>query len=155
MADRRNTKVNTRRIGDVPYNYGTEAPKLEPRQIPEKRTPASRKTTRPKERVGAGFVIFFAVTAILLIASCFLLIYTNSEVMTSQKKVVSMQSELQKTRADNDAMEIFLNKSIDLSAIYKRATSELGMVYPSNEQIIFYKRSNEGFVRQNEDIPNE
>ena len=156
MADVRNRNLNTRRIGDVPYGYGTEAPKLEPRpeKVPQ-RKPEQKPAPRKRSQSGAGMLIFFGIITAMLLAVSVFFLSARSDITTTQNKIESLQRQLQKSRADNDAMQIYLNKSIDLSEAYKRATGDLGMVYPSDEQIIYYLRSNEGFVRQNEDIPHE
>ena len=44
---------------------------------------------------------------------------------------------------------------VDLKHIYEVATGELGMVYPSDDQILYYDKTESGYVRQYEDIPTD
>ncbi len=46
-----------------------------------------------------------------------------------------------------------LNTSLDLKNIYEIATSELGMVYQKENQVIPYKSNKSDYVKQYADIP--
>ena len=50
-------------------------------------------------------------------------------------------------------METSINTSLNLDEVYRIATEELGMVYPSKDQVILYNKTESEYVRQYEDIP--
>ena len=138
------------------YNYGTEAPKLQPRRREGQgyEVIESPKTkTRKAGNLGKVLFLFFISAA--LIGACIFLLSVRSEITSTSNQITSLQSELQSLRSDNDAKEVRLNESIDLTQIYNVATTELGMVYPSDENVILYHRSDGGYVRQYEQIPTE
>ena len=48
-----------------------------------------------------------------------------------------------------------LYTEVDLDYVYKRATRKLGMVHPSEKQIITYEGTNSDTVKQYGEIPGE
>ena len=58
-------------------------------------------------------------------------------------------------KSDNNALEARISTYVDLKHIYEVATGELGMVYPSDDQILYYDKTERGYVRQYEDIPTD
>lgn len=136
------------------YNYGTAAPKLRPQPRQGFEVVESPRV-KPRKASGVGRIIFLFLISAALIASCIFLLSVRSEISSTNSQITTLQSELQSLRADNDAMEVHLNESIDLTEIYNIATTELGMVYPSDENVILYHRSDGGYVRAYEQIPTE
>ena len=55
----------------------------------------------------------------------------------------------------NNAIEDGVRIYTDLDYVYRVATKDLGMVYPTEEQVIRYNRTESEYVRQYEDIPEE
>lgn len=145
----------TQRAYNPRYNYGTAAPKLQPRPRRQAGYEVIESPAKKPARDLSGLykVIFLFVVSAALIGACMFLLSVRSEITSTSKKIETLQTELQESRADNDAKEVYLNKSIDLTEIYNVATTELGMVYPSDENVIFYHRSDGGYVRQYEQIP--
>ena len=70
-------------------------------------------------------------------------------------KLRSWNRILQTLKSDNDALEARISTYVDLKHIYEVATGELGMVYPSDDQILYYDKTESGYVRQYEDIPTD
>ncbi|MBR6270983.1 MAG: septum formation initiator family protein [Lachnospiraceae bacterium] len=136
-----------------PYVDGSAAPVLEPER---RRPPVRRKTGKrqaTEEGIGKAFAIFLGAMIIMIFASIIVYIKTQYDLTSVQNRIETLEVELNTLRAKNDAAEIRLNKSIDLDEIYRVATEELGMVYPSGEQVVYYSRSDGGYVRQYEDVP--
>ena len=142
------------RYTETPYIGGNAVPKQEPKEQREPRRKRAAQSQPQSVSFTKGQTIFLAIVTVALLASCVLMLSARAQITTNQKLIESTQSELQTVRANNDATEILLNKSIDMEEIFRIAKEELGMVYPSDDQIIHYTRSDGGYVKQNEDIPN-
>ena len=67
--------------------------------------------------------------------------------------VQKQEKELQSIVDANNATEERLNSSLDSDAIYRRATKELGMVYASDDQVIYYDSTSPDYVVQYGEIP--
>ena len=55
----------------------------------------------------------------------------------------------------NDETSKRLESSVDLTKVYDFATTERGMVYPGNDQVVSYEASNPDYVKQFKDVPAE
>ena len=66
--------------------------------------------------------------------------------------MTSLRKELSTMTMENDNLEISINSSIDYDYIYKVATEELGMVYPSCNQIVSYDSEDSEYVVQYKDV---
>ena len=68
------------------------------------------------------------------------------------REIASLRKELSTMTMENDNLEISINSSIDYDYIYKVATEELGMVYPSCSQIVSYDSEDSEYVVQYKDV---
>ena len=147
--------------------YGNVVPEILPEE-PEKR-PARRKPAAPRRRVsrsvrrnrermawiGLPYCLFLFGTVLMLLASCVGMLSVKSDINAARKVVAAYETELRIAKADNDAREISLEKSVDINKIYRTAVDELGMTYPASDQIIYYNDSSSGHVIQNDEIPTD
>ncbi len=69
------------------------------------------------------------------------------------KSVAALESELTQLKEENDAYYSQVMTSVDLNSIKKIAIGELGMKYPSEDQVITYKTQRSSYVRQYQDVP--
>lgn len=142
------------------YVYGSAAPERAPqREETPRRTVRRIDTSGNARRIRAtsfnwSYVLFIMMTVALLLFGCIGILSSQSDITSGRRQIVKAEEELQRLRAENNSKEIFLQKSVDLNEVYRIATEELGMVYPSADQVIYYERSDGGYVRQYEDIPN-
>ena len=72
---------------------------------------------------------------------------------TNPYQIESYQKEIENLKQKNDALQNAINSALDPEKIYTIATEELGMVYPGDNQVIEYKKSESEYVRQYENIP--
>ena len=63
------------------------------------------------------------------------------------------QNELSKVNADNKAAESRISTTTNLSEIKDKAINELGMVYATNNQIVYYSVDGSDYMSQYQDIP--
>ena len=107
---------------------------------------------RLKEKTSANLFLVFTVSAVMLFMGllCFRYIQLQTEVNTRIHKI---EVQLDKLRQKNDALQNAINTSVNPEEVYEIATKELGMVYPGENQVIEYKKSESEYVRQYENIP--
>ena len=80
--------------------------------------------------------------------------YISLNVAMTQKsrQIAALRKELSTLTMENDNIEMSINSSIDYNYIYKVATEELGMVYPSQNQIVNYDSEDSEYVVQYKDV---
>lgn len=102
-----------------------------------------------------GFSEFFPIALIIIIFAilCIILLHEQYLTMKIKSDIQAKEDEYLQLVQDNKAYETKLNRSIDMDEVYRRATQELGMVYPEEGQIIVYHKQESGYVRQYEQIP--
>ena len=98
-------------------------------------------------------LILLSVAAMLCLVICCNYLRVQSSVTSKMKKIESMESQVEKLKNENDALEARINTYVNLDNVYKVATEELGMVYASKDQVITYDKTESEYVRQYEDIP--
>ncbi|SNU05256.1 Septum formation initiator [Lachnospiraceae bacterium] len=132
------------------------APERVKRPVRTKKTKTYRKAAVKAENslgFDMGYMIVLSVMLILMIASCVVMLSVQGNIETKESNIESLQRELESVQADNDAFEDSLNNMYSLDDIYKVATSELGMVYSQNGQIIRYDKQEDDYVKQYSDVP--
>lgn len=97
--------------------------------------------------------LFFVAT----VCTLFLLIqYLNLRIETDAvlRNIRHKENVLENLKEENRTIENNLNTSVDLNKLFKIAVEDLGMVYPDEDHIITFEKTEHGYVRQYEDIPN-
>ncbi|MCD8152820.1 MAG: hypothetical protein LUD71_07130 [Clostridiales bacterium] len=103
---------------------------------------------RNLERASAfnrGYMAF--VTAALAVCAlvCCAFIYLQSDITTRMASITALETEISDLTADNEAAESRLETTMTLSEISERA-AELGLVYPSGDQIRYYSVKNDDYM---------
>lgn len=153
------------------YVHGTAAPKLEPHQVPSperrpsgpSKKPAERRSARTSHRIRRNqeramymdlpYVIMLTIAAVFTLYLCINYLHVQSSITARMHNIERLESELERLKAENDALETSINTSVDLNRIYEIATKELGMVYAQKDQVLLYDKTESEYVRQYEDIP--
>jgi cell division protein FtsL len=81
------------------------------------------------------------------------LIHVQSQMTSRMKNVASLQSQVLDLQSTNDARYKSITSSVDLNHVKDVAIHELGMQYPTEEQIIYYSIDNSNYMDQYQDIP--
>ena len=99
-----------------------------------------------------GYVLFLTVS--LLVAGYVLIGYIGlqSEITASVKRIASMESTLNSMKTANDEEVSRIESSVDLDEVRRIAITELGVVYPDEDQIITVPDEGNDYVRQVSDI---
>lgn len=135
------------------YIDGSSARNLEPARTPR---PLSAQTRRNRERalaIRARDVAFFSAAVACIVLACVFYLSAQSRVTQYSKAVQSKEKELHNIVDANNATEERLNSSLDVNAIYKKATKELGMVYAAEDQVIYYDSASPDYVVQYDKVP--
>lgn len=153
--------MEQRRIYSVGYENGSAARKLQPQRMPEevrRPRPVEQPEEQPKVRIGQGIdlisalLLMGAIVATLFV--CVNYLKVQSDVVQLNKSISSLEKEISGLEKENDALAAVLeNEKYDLETVYQMAVGVLGMVYPNNNEVIFYNNESEGYYRQYQDIP--
>lgn len=141
------------------HNFNT-APDRQIRPVPEPKrrvdtVPERGVRSQPRRLSGISkaslFVLTLAIGATLYFCIEFLML--QHQVSKMEKDIISLERSLATIRNENDAAYEQINMVYDLDYVYSIAVNELGMVYPNNNEIITFKKTEESYVRQYADIP--
>ena len=150
-----------KRLQEAPHR--TDLPDVkERRRLAKSAVPAtpvkqalSRQAQRNREKALAmnkGFVMFLTAVSIAVLFTCINFLQVKSQITASMKNVASLESELAQLKEDNDAYYSQVTSNVDISEIKKKAIGELGMKYPSEDQIQTYTTEGNSYVRQYQDV---
>ncbi|MCD8329473.1 MAG: septum formation initiator family protein [Lachnospiraceae bacterium] len=132
-----------------------EMPQAKPEQKQEEVSRQVRKNREKALHMTAPYVLMLAAAVTVMLAVCCQYLQLQSDIVYGKHTVTSLTSSIEELKAQNDATEDSIEIYTDLEYIYEIATSELGMVYPSEDQIILYDKEESEYVRQYEDIPTD
>lgn len=124
-------------------------------QREQQRNIRPRTSRQPHVGMGINFgslILMLAAMAVTLYV-CFHYLQTQSSSVQLQKQITALETKLTSLTDQNNAIEIAINKPVDLDQIYAIAVGELGMVYPKDNEIVMYEATDSGYVRQYESIP--
>ena len=140
----------------TPYVYGSAAPNIEvmPRREDDyERRRQTRPVSRPRPKRKAKIDKVAVLLTVMAAGIFYLRLQFQSTYLN--KSVVKLQSEVVEMEKKNATAEKELDDSVDLTAIYNKATKQLGMVAASENQMDTYESRKSTQVRTHGDIPAE
>lgn len=153
--------MEDRKIYTAGYEYGTAVRKLQPQwEQEEVRRPrkVEQPEIQPKIKIGQGIdlisalLLMSAIVVTLLV--CVNYLKVQSDVVQLNKSIAGLEKQITSLEKENDALEAVLeNEKYDPETVYQMAVGVLGMVYPNNNEVIYYDNQSEGYYRQYQDIP--
>ncbi len=143
------------------YENGSAARKLQPQWEQEEiRGPrrVEQPQAQPKVKIGQGIdfvsALFLMCAIVATLFVCVNYLKVQSDVVQLNKSISTLEKEITGLEKENDALAAVLeNEKYDLETVYQMAVGVLGMVYPNNNEIIYYNNESEGYFRQYQDIP--
>ncbi|MCD8366338.1 MAG: hypothetical protein LUC83_11210 [Clostridiales bacterium] len=135
-------------VPEVPQRQPVSPPKSREEIIRERerRLHAKRNLARAAA-FDRGYLIYLtAVTAVCGLL-CFVFLYLQSNITTHMAAITELETTVGDLQSDNDAEESRLETSMTISEIRERA-EELGLVYPSSDQIQYYSVENNDYMNQ-------
>ena len=157
-----NRNRNYRSIGvDSVYVEGNTVRRAEepvraprPRRQEGKVSSAYVRRNRDKvQKISVPYLLMLVAATVMVLMICVSYLKVQSSITAHKNSIERLETSLQTMRSDNSAMEARIDTYIDLDHIYEVATGELGMKYPEDNQVIYYEKTESGYVRQYEDIP--
>lgn len=108
----------------------------------------TRHNREKAKHMNIGYVLFLA--AALFLCAMILINYIQSQAKLTAKisKISRLEKELITIKRSNDEEIKRLESSTDLEEIKRRAITELGMVYASENQIIIYHSPDQDYMRK-------
>lgn len=157
--EERKRRYNNHNIYSIEGNTARKlqvVPDYQEAQIPVRRQETRRKNQKRQElNTGMDIVSMLILTFAIVVTVYICLEYLSVQSHISQmnKDIVKLESDLIKIKNENASALSEIETSLDLNYIYEVATEELGMVYPSDNQVIAYESNLSDYVRQHADIP--
>ena len=143
------------------YEYGSAARKLQPQwEQEEVRRPqrVEQPEVQPKVRIGQGIdlisALFLMAAIVATLFVCVNYLKVQSDVVQLNKSISKLEKQITNLEKENDALSAVMeNEKYDLETVYQMAVGVLGMVYPNNNEVIYYNNQETGYFRQYQDIP--
>lgn len=146
------TDGNTAKKLQVMPNYTGEEIEQSPLKKPLQ-SPRKRKAVKPVMDIMSLFILCLAIGGTLYTCVSYLKVQTN--ILEQNQQISKLEKNLVKIQNENLAARTELNASLDLKYIYEVATSQLGMVYPNENQVIPYESNRSDYVKQYAEIPED
>ena len=124
----------------------------------EEELPDYAKVSRRKAQKGLSFAmhpafaVFLAFAVFVTLGFCVKMLSMQAMVAEQSTEITALQSRLEALTDDNNAYEARINGSLNLESIRERALA-MGMVYPSEGQVLYYELSEDDYVRQYASVP--
>lgn len=95
---------------------------------------------------------FFTIALAITVFTAIHLLQVQAQQKSLSRQITSLQKEILSIRDENSAIKDSI-PVMSLSEVYRIATEELGMVHPSDNQIITYDSKKQDYLKQFADIP--
>ena len=103
-----------------------------------------------KNRILTGYMIMAVMLTVFMLVG-YVALQTN--VSTRMDNIASLEKQLATLKADNKAAESRISTTTNLSEIKDKAINDLGMVYATSSQIVYYSVDGSDYMSQYQDIP--
>ena len=126
----------------------------QPEREREQRREQQRKSKqKPRKKVSFISLLLTMTSIGLAMYMCISYIMLYSNVLTTEKEIATIESQIAELAADNEEAYESIETSVDLKDIYKTATNKLGMVHASKDQVYSYSNKRNDRVIQYSEIP--
>lgn len=153
MANRYYVEGNAVREIVEPQPARRSREELERIRKQKNRRNAARRNRERTLIMNRGYVLFLTICVSLSAAAAVSIIRTQSSVSTHVRNISALESKVADLKLDNDAKYKQLTTSINLNEIKEKAITELGMKYPTEDQVVFYTVESDNYMDQYRVIP--
>lgn len=121
--------------------------------------PSYAKVRKAKEQKGLRFsmhpvfAVFLGAAVVATLLACCKVLSMQSEVTNQSDTITILQAQVEALEEDNNAYETRIQNSVNLDEIRDIAINQLGMVYPTEGQVVYYDLTESDYVRQYQDVP--
>ena len=127
--------------------------KIKEEQQKKRRRLAAKRNRERALHMGRGYVAFLSLCVAVVAFAAVSLVQIQSQVTQRMERIAALESQITDLKADNDARYKEIVTSVDLDYIKDVAMNQLGMKYPTEDQIYYYTVENNNFMDQYSDIP--
>ena len=149
-AVRKTEEYYVRPVRSLPTREQREREMREDAIRRQKITDRRRAAALRKNRLLTGYMITAVIATCLMLVG-YVALQTN--VTTRMSHIAEMENQLSTINADNNAAESRIATNTNLSEIKDKAINELGMVYATSNQIVYYNVDGSDYMSQYKDIP--
>ncbi len=150
-----------RRMDAMPDNWEQERKHRREREQQEhlerqKRRRQRAIASRNMERalvMDRGYVVFLTFAAIITCLTAIFYIKLQSDVTIHLNNIAALETSVNQLKLDNDATDKRLETAMQMDEVKEKAMDELGMTYPTQDQIVYYKIDGADFMSQYGEIP--
>lgn len=141
------------------YVYGNVAPQKRERlpvTVHERKNKVSAQVRRNRKRafgISPIYMAFFIVATLITVVVCVQYLHLKTELLNRSDNITVLQETLSELTEENDTAYNAAVDSTNLEEVRNRAMNELGMVYPSKENVINYNSPSDDYVKQYANIP--
>lgn len=149
---------NTVRKLEAAPDYRRERREHIDREREERLRHSKRVARRNQEkalRMSRGYVMFLSAAVVFTCLICATYIRLQSGLTESMNRIARLESQVSDITTENSATRKRIETSVDLNHIKDVAVNQLGMVYASPDQIMYYEVSNDDYMNQYSDIPSK
>lgn len=149
-AVRKETDYYTAPARRLPTREQREREKREDAIRRQKITDRRHAAALRKNRLLTGYMIVAVIFTCLMLVG-YVGLQTN--VTTRMNHIATLENELATVKADNKAAESRIATTTNLTDIKDKAINDLGMVYATSSQIVYYNIDGSDYMSQYQDIP--
>jgi len=143
------------------YEYGSAVRKIQPQWETEEvrrpyrvEQPEVQKKVKAVQGIDLISTLFLMAAIVATLVVCVNYLKVQSDVVQLNKSISALEKQISGMEKENDALAAVLeNEKYDLETVYQIAVGVLGMVYPNNNEVVYYNNESQGYFRQYQDIP--
>lgn len=160
MSDQQYKKTNKQRsyvegntvrnIDALPQRRIKEEHQREEQRKVDRQTKANQER---ELRMSLKSVLFLSFAVVLTLGVCAIYICLQVDNVNRKSHIATLESTILDLKTNNDATLNRIETSINIDDIKNIAINEMGMVYPTKEQIIYFTVDENDYMNQYQDIP--
>lgn len=124
-----------------------------PEQRERELSAAARRNRNRNLQMNRSYVLFLTIMCVAAVFACVHFLKLKAELTAQKSALTARELEYSQLKADNDAYYSDIMASVDLDAVREKAIGELGMRFPTEDQIKYYTQNGSSYVRQYQDVP--
>lgn len=105
------------------------------------------------KQLNAGYLFFLTFMTIGLFVVLSYYVQLRGQADTRMHQIARLESEVAELKLDNDTRYMRAQAKVPLSQIRQRAAAELGMIFPTEAQTVYYDLNESDYMEQYQDIP--
>ncbi len=104
--------------------------------------------TKNGRAVDLFFAAVLAIAIMVTLYICINYLQIRSDIVKLEKQISSIEQNISTVEKENNALERAVNsESYDLDYVYNIAVGVLGMVYPNNNEVLYYQNDGSSYYR--------